>query len=145
MKYKFLFGIIIAIALGYLSSTAIKQLKSDNVKYFNTYLLQAGIYTNDISLNNFTKSLKSYVIDKNNNKYYVYVGITTDLDNKKKLEELFNNKNIDIYSKKIYISDETFFNNLKQYDILLNELTDEKDILRVNDIILDSYKDLLKT
>ena len=145
MKYRFVLLIIVFIFLGYFASKLFNEYTSKNNNDYNTYLLQAGVYTSDKILNESTKNLSMYVVDKENGKYYVYVGVTTDKNNKEKLEKFFENKNIDIYSKKTYIGNESFINHLKQYDILLNELTDDKDISRINEVILDSYKELIKT
>ena len=146
MEKKLLIFILISIMAGYGFSLLLNRFaKNREINKYNTYLLQAGIYTSESNLNEYVKKLKSFVINKENGKYYVYVGMTANEDNIDKLESIFEEENINIYVKKVYINNSGFINTLKQYDVLLKELTDTKDISKINEAILDSYESLIKT
>ena len=51
------------------------------------YVLQEGVYTSLSSLNRNTKDINPKTIVKKDNQYYVYVGITRDLEKLKKLKK----------------------------------------------------------
>ena len=146
MKVKFIFPIIMAILLGFFSAKIVYGLYSPNNSiFYNSYFLQWGVYSNKESLNKTLKEKKidSYLIVEENDKYYVYVGITTDKKMAEKIKNIYGEKNNDIYIKTVKLENNEFYNNLEQYDILLNGVSNNEDILSINKVILSSYEEMV--
>ena len=88
-------------------------------------------------------NLENYIYRKEDNKYYMYVGITKNKDNLKKMKNYFNNKNIDTNSKKFYISSTKFSESINNLD---NILINSDDEIVINEIInqgLTKYEEII--
>lgn len=103
------------------------------------YVFQYGVYENKESLNNI--NIK-YTYEIKDNKYYVYVGMTSKKQNIEKLENYFNNKNIKTYVKEIRLDDE-FYNVIKQYDLLLDEAESDESIKTIMETVIAKYEEIL--
>ena len=146
MNKKFLLGVIIAILLGlFLGTTFYKQYEKEQHldNEYNSYLLQLGVYNSKEEMNKKVKNIDSYMVIERNNKYYVYLGISTKKKNAEKLKEAFNEQNIDVSIKKSVINNIEFMSNLEQFDILLDNATNNEDIMKVNEVILSSYEEMV--
>ena len=118
-------SIIIVILIGSLIGLIFGQIIFKNYKgkeYLNEtgniYYIQYGVYTsNEAALKN-SSSLDNYKIVENDDKYYVYLGITSNYDIALKTQEMY--KNMGIYSYKI-----------KEYDNTLKDLDNYQDIKEV--------------
>lgn len=136
MKKGFIFTLIAVIFLGFLASRVcylyiFKKPISDD----NCYIISSN--------NKNTKNANNtyYVNDKkSSSKYY---GISSNINNAKKLKDIYNKMGIDVEIKKTYVSNEEFISNLKQYDILLSGVDKEGDLISINKVILSSYEDLV--
>ena len=117
-----------------------KIKKEKNMYYF----LQEGVYSNKENLQNNLKKLNNKVIDYKNNKYYVYIGITKDLEVANKLKEIYNQKGIKIYQKKKDIKSEEFSANVEQFDLLIKETKEEEQILTIEEVVLANYEEIIK-
>ena len=144
MNYKFIGVLIIAIVLGFISSKIVYGLTDKkNDEEYNAYFLQAFVYTDNKNIDEILKKFDSYVIEDENGKKHVYVGITSSKNNKDKIEKLYKSKNVEIYAKKRMINNNNFMINLKQYDIFLSELNKEEDIFSVTEAILSNYDEFV--
>ena len=144
INLKFVFPLILAIIIGFLSARIVYALYNSNEKEkYNAYFLQAGVYKRDINLEKKVKKLDSYIKEKDNDKNYIYVGITSKLENANKLKKVYEEKDFDIYIKKVYISNEEFISNLEQYDVLLSGVSKEDDLLSITKVILSSYEEIV--
>lgn len=146
MNKKFLLGVTIAILLGlFLGTTFYKQYEKEQHldNEYNSYLLQLGVYNSKEEMNKKVKNIDSYMVIERNNKYYVYLGISTKKKNAEKLKEVFNEQNIDASIKKSVINNIEFMSNLEQFDILLDNATNNEDIMKVNEVILSSYEEMV--
>lgn len=146
MNKKFLLGVTIAILLGlFLGTTFYKQYEKEQHldNEYNSYLLQLGVYNSKEEMNKKVKNIDSYMVIERNNKYYVYLGISTKKKNALKLKEVFNEQNIDVSIKKSVINNIEFMSNLEQFDILLDNATNNEDIMKVNEVILSSYEEMV--
>ena len=103
------------------------------------YVFQYGVYENKESLNNI--NIK-YTYEIKDNKYYVYVGMTSKKQNIEKLENYFNNKNIKTYVKELRLDDE-FYNVIKQYDLLLDEAESDESIKTIMETVIAKYEEIL--
>ena len=144
MKMNFLISIVCALLLGYLCANFIFQEYKETSSTFledNTiYFLQYGVYTN--SDFNDIKADK-YIKVQEKDKYYVYVGMTTDMDNAKKIQSMYKQKGIELYIKQDYLSNNEFVTELSQYDILLDSTKTEAEINSVLATILASYEEFV--
>lgn len=143
MKLKYMFLLVLAILLGFMSARVVYGLvKSPTKKIEEVYFLQEGTSTTDNKLQKENKKY-DYIVENINDRYYVYVGITTNLSNASRIKKIYDNKKINTYIRKRNIENEEFYSNLEQYDILLSGVENEKDILSINKVILSSYEEMV--
>lgn len=144
MKTNFLISIICAILLGYLSATFIFKEYRDSNSVFgasNTiYFLQYGVYTNPNSSN--LKDTK-YIEVKEDGKYYVYIGMTTNLENAEKIKKIYQDDKKELYIKESYISNNEFVSELSQYDVLLDSSKTKEEVNSILSTILSTYEELV--
>ena len=76
------------------------------------YFIQEGVYSNEEIMLENTKDIEVKLINEENNKYYVYLGITKDEENAKKIKEIYTNKGYQIYIKEVSLANEEFYNNV---------------------------------
>lgn len=144
INLKFVFPLILAIIIGFLSAKIVYALYSNDEKEkFNAYFLQTGVYTEESNLLKEVKKLDSYIKQKDNDKNYVYAAITGNLENANKLKKIYEKKDIDVYIKKVYISNKEFISNLEQYDVLLSGVDSDEDLLSITKVILSSYEEMV--
>lgn len=113
------------------------ELKSTKVQF-----LQLGTYSSVESMEKNTIDFSYYIYEQKEDKYYVYIGITKDEQNLKKLKGYFKEKGYIIYSKEFDINNEQFLESLTQHDELLRQTTDEKSIQNIMNQILNKYEEL---
>lgn len=146
MKLKFIVPILIAIVLGFLSAKIVYGLydSSDSI-FYNSYFLQWGVYSDKETLNKTLKEKKidSYLIVEEDKKYYVYVGITTDKKLAEKIKEIYEKKDNKIYIKTVNLTNNEFYSNLEQYDVLLKGVNKDEDVIAINKAILASYEEMV--
>lgn len=136
--------IILGFMLGnYIFGTKIKPLKSLYNKEIY-YFLQEGVYSNEDTLKNNLRGLTQKVVDYNNDKYYVYVGITKDLEVAEKLKKIYEDKGIKVYQKEKNVTSEEFSNNVEQFDLLIKATTEEDEILTIEEVVLANYDEIFK-
>ena len=150
MKRKIILPTILSLLIGgYLGYLIFNQYKQNNVTTFSEsdepiYFLQQGVYSSEESILSNTKEISDYIYFKEDDKYKVYVGITTSKENAEKISNIFKDKNIDIYIKEMGISDKAFVEKLKQYDELIKATEDQNVILGIVKQILSEYEQVVK-
>ncbi len=141
---------IFSIALGaiagiILNNTYKEKLSNSFLNEGKTYyFIQEGVYSSTSSMQENTKDLLVKTVDSKNDKQYVYLGITRDEKNAKKLKEIYENKGYQIYIKEQNLSNEEFYNNVTQFDILINSTNKESEILTIEEVVLANYEELIK-
>ena len=94
---------IILIILGFSMGEIIfgnKRKYFDKLKNSETYyFLQEGVYSDKSILENNLIKETERLVDYQDNKYYVYVGITKDEEVLKKLIKIYKKNGLDIYPK----------------------------------------------
>ena len=147
MKKLIISGLLL-IGVGFLLGNIIfyqrdffeKKIKSQETYYF----LQEWIYSNrDILENNLTNISKA-IIDYQNNQYYVYVGITKNEMIAKKIQEIYQKKGYQIVQKIKRFSSEEFYNNVTQFDLLIQSVSSDDEILTIEEVVLANYEEILK-
>ena len=146
MNKKFLVWIVIAVLSGLtLGNIFYKQYEKeqnlDNV--YNTYLLQLGVYNSKKEMEEHLNDLEDYMVIEKNDKFYVYLGISTKKTNAQKVQDAFLEKNIKVSIKKTAIDNVEFISNLEQFDVLLDNASTNDDIMSINEVILSSYEEMV--
>lgn len=111
----------------------LKTFKENN----DFYLLQLGTYDSKESMQRDTRDINPKVYELKNNKYYVYVGISSNINNINKLKDIYSNE--EVTTKVINIKDEEFINNLRQFDILIDNTSNKEEILTIEEVVLSSF------
>ena len=98
MKLKFAFLIVLAILFGFVSARVVYgKIRVPVSNGENIYFLQEGMSSDKNEFDGDDKKY-DYIVEKIGDKYYAYVGITTNLSNANKIKKIYDNKNIDTYS-----------------------------------------------
>ena len=144
---KYLLTIIISLLVGFLLSFyMLKEYESiDIIPVFNTketaYLVQQGVYSSMESMQENTTHLTDYIYSVIDDMYYVYIGISLDSSNVNKLQEYYKNKDINTIIKTTTLTDQEFIETLRQYDMVLNNTSDEDTIKEICKQVLSKYKE----
>lgn len=151
MKKKLIRSVIIpllfAICLGFYGAKiayGFYQVKEKVTEVsHNAYAIQYGVYTNADTLTKNILEVDDYVVSFEDGKYYIYLGFTTNYKNLNKIRNIYKDKGTEVYVKEIYIDNSEFISNLEQFDILLDSVNTESDILSINSAILSSYDEMI--
>ena len=109
--------------------------------YDDVYMLQYGSYnTIEKAKNN---DLDNYILKEEDGYYRIYVGITLNEENAKKIKEVYKNKGKDIYIKEKNINSLEFVDYLNNKDISFNNISDD-EILKIQNEIINKYKELIQ-
>lgn len=137
--------IILGVTTGKLLYEKINNVYALNIKNEDlVYFLQLGVYSSKESMNSDTNDIINKLVIKKNNNYYVYVGISKNKENLKKVSTLYNKLGYNLYLNEIIIKNEEFINNLEQFDLLLNKATTQTEIESINSVILSSYEEMVQ-
>lgn len=140
---------LVSIILGALSAMLLNSTyKEKLINTFsegkNYYFIQEGVYSSKEIMTENTKDIQVKTVDTLNNKQYVYLGITRDNNNAKKIKDIYEKKGYQIYIKEQNLSNEEFYNNVTQFDILVNSTDKESEILTIEEVVLANYEELIK-
>ncbi len=146
---KILISMCCSIFLGFLMGSYIfheydskVQIKSTFSEQKETvYFLQLGVYSDIEKVKQQAEIFHNYIYTEENDKYHVYVGMTLNKKNAEKIKELLEKKGYTIYVKDMILTEKTFIDQLKQYDLVLEKTTEEEAIFKVLEKILNAYKD----
>ncbi len=108
------------------------------------YFLQEGVYQSKEAMEENTKKLDPKTIDYREGKYYVYLGITRSEKNANKMKKIYEEKGYPIYIKEQNISNEEFYNNVSQFDLLIENTTEEEEILTIEEVVLANYEQVMQ-
>lgn len=133
-------GIIIGLKIPAAQATLEQVFQTGNTYYF----IQENVYTSKEVMEENTKTLSPKIIEEENGKYYVYIGITSDINNARKIKQIYEQKGYNIYIKERNLSNEEFHTNLTQFDLLLKNTTSAKEILTIVEVILANYEEIIK-
>ena len=145
MKKIILSGIFF-IGIGFILGNIIFEKNSffKNSHQETYYFLQEGVYSNKDILQNNLKDLANKLIDYQEDKFYVYIGITKDLDVAEKLQNIYEEKGYKIIKKEKNINSEEFSVNVDQFDLLIKSTKDEDQILTIEEVVLANYEEIIK-
>ena len=143
MKRNIIIVITLGILTGYLFGHLIYK-NYDGGKYQdfdgNIYFVQYGVYTNNEAALENSKNLDNYIIKEIDDKYYVYLGITTSYNNALKIQELYNDKDIYTYIRSDYVENSETLNMLNEYDLRIEKASEEEEIKTVIKEIFENHE-----
>lgn len=144
MKRNYITMFILAILLGAIAGRGIYKYmdEKDGIKY-NSYIIEYGVYEDSNTAKEAASMVDRSTIVYKDNLYYVYVGISTNYDNAKKIESAFNEQDIDVTIEETIIDNVEFISNLEQYDVLLDGVSSNKDVMSITDVILSTFEEIV--
>lgn len=145
---KILFKIILFIGIGFSLGEIIFGKKIETIKQLANketyYFLQEGIYNNKKLLKENCKYLNDKIIEKRNDKYYVFIAITKDPAILNKLKDIYEKAGIKTIIIQKNISSNSFSENIDQLDYLIKNTKDNEQILLIEKVILANYEEMIK-
>ncbi len=103
----------------------------------NIYYLQYASFTKKDVMEESVKKLNNYLIKESDNKYYVYIGASTILENANLLKKIYEENGIYTYIKNDYFDNSDIMNKIKKID---KEIINEED----DNIIMEKNKEILE-
>ena len=143
---KYFYTFIIALIIGFfLSYYFIIQYDDYNgIKVSSVadelYFIQYGVFSSLESMESETISLTNYVYSKNDDKYYVYIGITNNSDNVNKIVSYYKDLGYETIIKKYQVNNKNFIESVKEFDNILLETTDKTVINSIINQTLIKYE-----
>ena len=137
---------VIFVILGAICGNYLYKKAPNTVSVFQTnqtfYFLQEGMYSSKDIMQENVGDLTNKLVVLEDNKYYVYVGITMDQDNAYKIKKIYEDMGYQIYIKKLTVNNEEFANNVSQFDLLVRESDTTEDVLTVEEVVLANYEQI---
>lgn len=150
MIKKYILPILLALLTGLILGRFVLNQYSFEGKIISTanttkqaYFIQQGVYSSKESMESNVTDFPYYIYMIDNDKYYVYIGITFLEENMNKIKGYYEQKGYNTYVKQINISDDDFITVLEQYDSLLRESNDTEVIGTVCSQVLNKYEELV--
>ena len=146
---KYLFTFLMALIIGFfLSNFFLKQYDDFNgikvsAQGETLYFIQYGVFSSLESLEENTISLTNYVYNKQDDLYYVYVGITKLEDNAKKMIDYYDSIGYDTFIKTFEITNKDFLDLLVNYDEILKSTDDTTVISSIINEVLTKYEEVV--
>ena len=84
-----------------------------------------------------------YIYNKEEGKYYTYIGITQNKENAIKIQEYYKKLGFDTYIKEKVTDNKKFLTVLNQYDEILTKTSDEGTINTICNQVLSHYEELV--
>lgn len=137
------FTVLVGIFLG---TYIYKASKIETKDVFNetskVFLLQYGVYSSLESMKDSTSKLSDYFFFKDDKGYHAIIGV---VENKKISDKIRESYDIteNIYIKEVMVSNMEFIESLRQYDKLVESLTNKNEIINAEKQILSKYEELV--
>lgn len=109
------------------------------------YFLQVGVYSSKESMEKNTAKIPYYIYQIEQEKYYVYVGMTLKESNAQKLKDFFVANGYNIYVKRFGVGNTAFLTVLEQYDTMLEQAPDTSSYSAICGQILAKYEELVNS
>ena len=143
MKKVLIRGVVYVI-IGYILGSFLFKSKLELIKNITSkelyYFLEEGKVGDKEILENKVSNLTTY----KNNDFYIYRGITKDLDAAKKVKKILEDKGFSITIKEKYLNNQEFSTTITQFDNLINTSLTTDEILKVEEVILSTYEEVVK-
>lgn len=137
LKMNFIISMICSILLGYLCATVLFESEASTKSVYNEkeeiYFLRYNKENKEEKIN--------YIKVKEDNEEKLYAGISTSLENIKKIKEMYENEGIELIVEEKKVDSKEFISELSQYDILLKSSKTIDEISSVLSTILATYEE----
>ncbi len=144
MKVNLFISVCCALLLGYLCANFLFKGYQQTTSAFDeenkVFFLQYGVYQQEVPSD---ISADPYIDVEQEGNHYIFVGMTTDYDNAVKIRDFYQEQGVELYIKEDQVENEEFFNELSQYDILLDSTDTADEITSVLATILASYEEFV--
>ena len=104
------------------------------------YCLQQGVYSSKDSMQKETRDISPKLVIEKDNKYYVYLAITGNKDNAEKLKMYLEEDGISSYLKEIKVESKDFINNVREFDILIENTNRKNEVYTIEEVVLSNYE-----
>ena len=148
---KYLLTILVALIVGFfLGNFLLKQYNDYNSLTVSTettelYFFQYGVYSNLENMEENTINLENYIYKIEDNKYYVYIGLTGNKNNIDKLNKYFKSLGYDVIVKSYYISNQEFINLLNNFDEVIKNTEDSTVLSSIICQTLQKYEEVVNS
>ena len=146
---QYILTFVVALIIGFfLCNFFIKQYDDYNgIKVSNTgyelYFIEYGTYNTLEEMEKETINLENYIYNNQDDKYYVYIGITELKENAEKIVKHFSNKGYDTKIKKFGITSKEYIKIVRNYDNLLKSIDDETAFSSLISQMLTKYEEVV--
>jgi len=106
----------------------------------NIYLLQYGSYISKEVMEENTKKLDDYFVYLEDDKYYVFLGAYTKIENASKVSKILEMNNLYTYIKNDYLGSSEVIKEIENLEKGMMEEDDNQKILEINHKILEILK-----
>ncbi len=152
MKIKKILPILLCIVCGLaMSELMFRQYDTkvapvnEEVEPQRLYFAQIGVYSTEDSMRKNLSSIKNYIYEVKDKKYYAYVGIAKDEKNINKIKGYYKENGYNIYVKEKMIQSKGFIEVLQQYEKLLEKTDNKSNIDTIASQIISKYEELVET
>lgn len=106
------------------------------------YLLQYGVYSSYENMMEAGSNITDYFYYQDKDGYHIIIGITENKNNSDKIRDSYGITD-NIYIKEVKINNKEFMENLKQYDVLINDIDNKSVIINAEKQIMSKYEELV--
>lgn len=141
MKMNFIISIICSLLLGYLCANFLLDSKNSSMSVFND---ASHVYFLEYQQEEKEQKLDfPHIIVEEQEGDKIYVGMSTNIENVKKIEEEYKDLKVVLTVTEKKVDNEEFVNELSQYDILLNTTKTKEEMQSILATILSSYEEFV--
>ena len=135
----------ILIGIGYIAGRKYLEafsLNQKNVK--NYYFLREGIYENKNIFEETQTNLRKKIMEYSNDKIYIYVAITRNIEVAEAIQKIYKKNGTDLQIEERKIENEELSISVEQFDLLIDKITTEEELLKIEEVVLASYEEIMK-
>lgn len=146
---RYLFPVISSLVIGVLMAFLLinsyegKESITVSGNAETIYYIQRGVYSSIDSMKENMSEFEHYIYNKEDGKYYTYIGMTKNKKNADKIKEYYKSKGYDTYIKEKITDNENFLLVLGQYDEILSRTNDLETINVICNQVISKYEELV--
>lgn len=141
----FVIALIIGFFLNYFFINQYDDYKGIKVSNIGEelFFIQYGVFSSIKSMEENTISLENYIYNTIEDKYHVYVGITKEESIANKIVEYYKKLGYETIIKKYSVTNKKFIDELKKYDDVIKDTTDNTAISSITSQVLTKYEEVV--
>ena len=142
MKKVFVISITLGIIFSLILYLNYRKNTQSITKIDTLYFFQVSAYKNLENIANKTKDLESYIVVKESDDlYHIYIGLTKNLENLRKIKEFYKKSDDNIYVREKNVSCKEFIIELNNYEVLLSTASSKEAVEKIEKEVLKKYKE----